>query len=94
MMSSQCLLTTFDNPFDPFSHFDEWLQFDKDNGYDSCERLMRIAKLTDDMTEGEVEDEIERAIDEIIAYDFTNTYKKVTKQSANEPEKQADSVES
>jgi hypothetical protein len=73
------MLTTIDNPFNPFEQFDEWLQFDIEKQYYSCSRLARIAKLTDDMTEREIAIETERAIDEIIKYDFTNTYKKVTK---------------
>ena len=78
-MSNECMLSTFDNPFDPFEKFDEWFRFDNDKGYNSCGRLARIAKFSDDMTEQEVNQETERAIDEIIKYDFTNTYKKVTK---------------
>ena len=30
-------LTTIDNPFDPFTEFDQWILFDKDKGYDSSE---------------------------------------------------------
>ena len=78
-MSNECMLSTFDNPFDPFEQFDEWFRFDNDKGYNSCGRLARIAKFSDDMTEQEINQETERAIDEIIKYDFTNTYKKVTK---------------
>lgn len=78
-MASECMLTTIDNPFDPFEQFTSWLMFDKEKGYDSCERLARIAKFSDDMTEKEVEEENERAIDEIIKYDFMNVYKKARK---------------
>ena len=78
-MASECMLTTIDNPFDPFEQFTSWLMFDKEKGYDSCERLARIAKFSDDMTEKEIDEENERAIDEIIKYDFMNVYKKVTK---------------
>lgn len=73
------MLTTFDNPFDPFEQFTDWFMFDVEKGYNSCSYLARIAKLTDDMSDQEVNDEIERAIDEIIQYDFMNIYKKVTK---------------
>ena len=73
------MLTTFDNPFDPFEQFTSWFMFDVEKGYNSCSSLARIAKLTDDMTDQEVSDEIERAIDEIIQYDFANIYKKVKK---------------
>ena len=75
-----CMLTTFDNPYDPFEDFTHWFMYDTQNGYDSCSRLARIAKLSDDMTQKEVDEEIERAIDEIIKYDFMNKYKKIRRQ--------------
>ena len=77
--SNECRLTTIDNPFDPFTQFDNWFLFDTEKGYNSCSRLDRIAKVTDEMSEVEVNEEIERAIDEIIKYDFMNVYKKVKK---------------
>ena len=79
-----CMLSTIDNPFNPFEDYSSWLMFDKEKGYDSAERLMRIAKLTDDMTQKEENEEIERAIDEIIKYDILNVYIKVSK-ILNEP---------
>ena len=79
-----CMLSTIDNPFNPFEDYSSWLMFDKEKGYDSAERLMRIANLTDDMTQKEENEEIERAIDEIIKYDILNVYVKVSK-TLNEP---------
>ena len=76
-MENNCMLTTFDNPFDPFEQFTSWFMFDVEKGYNSCAYLARIAKLTDDMSDQEISDEINRAIDEIIKYDFMNIYKKV-----------------
>lgn len=73
------MLTTFDNPFDPFEQFTDWHMFDVEKGYNTCSYLARIAKLTDDMTDQEVSNEIERAINEIIKYDFMNIYRKVSK---------------
>ena len=78
-MENECMLTTIDNPFDPFEQFDSWFMFDVEKGYYSCSRLARIANFSDDMTSKEVEEENERAIDEIIKYDFLNIYKKVTR---------------
>lgn len=75
---SKCALTTFDNPFDPFDQFDDWFRFDYDKGYNSCSYLDRIAATSDQLSDKENEQEIERAIDEIIKYDFMNIYKKVT----------------
>lgn len=77
-MEREYMLTTFDNPFDPFEQFDSWLQFDCDKGYNSCAYLMRIARVSDQLSDAENNEEIERAIDEIIKYDFMNVYKKVS----------------
>ena len=30
---STCMLTTIDNPFDPFEQFTSWMLFDKEKGY-------------------------------------------------------------
>ncbi len=72
-----CALTTKDNPFDPFTQFNEWYNFDIDKGYNSCGYLDRIAHTSDQLSDEENAREIERAIDEIIKYDFMNNYKKV-----------------
>lgn len=74
---STCALTTNDNPFDPFDQFDSWFMFDTDKGYHTCSYLDRIAATSDQLSDEENEAEIERAIDEIIKYDFMNIYKKV-----------------
>ena len=76
------MLTTVDNPYDPFEQFEQWFLFDVEKGYNTCSYLARIAQTSDDMSEVEVNKEIERAIDEIIKYDFMNMYKKV-KRNAN-----------
>ena len=80
MKTYQCALTTFDNPFDPFEQFTSWFMFDVEKGYNCCSLLDRIANVTDEMSEKEANAEIERAIDEIIKYDFTNNFKKVKKE--------------
>ena len=72
-------LTTFDNPFDPFDEFDSWIQYDLDKGYNSCAYLSRIARTSDQLSDSENDKAIERAIDEIIRYDFMNIYKKITR---------------
>lgn len=59
-------LTTYDNPYDPFKEFDKWFLFDIVGGYNSCGYLARIARTSEQLTEAENLNEIERAIDEII----------------------------
>ena len=76
-MASKCMLTTFDNPYNPFDEFTSWFMFDEEKGYHSCAYLGRIAKTSEQLSVEENAQEIERAIDEIIKYDFQNIYKKV-----------------
>ena len=71
------MLTTVDNPYDPIDDFMNWYMFDVEKGYNSCSYLARIAKTSEQFTDLENEQEIERAIDEIIKYDFMNMYIKV-----------------
>ena len=73
-------LTTFDNPFDPFEQFTSWFNFDEEKGYHSTSYLGRIARTSDALSDEENNQEIERAIDEIIKYDFMNIYTKVRKE--------------
>lgn len=80
---SKCMLTTFDNPYNPFEQFTSWFLFDVEKGYNTCSYLGRIARTSDQLSEEENELEIERAIDEIIKYDFRNIYKKVTMQTVD-----------
>ena len=75
-MASKCMLTTFDNPYNPFDEFTSWFMFDEEKGYHSCAYLGRIAKTSEQLSDEENAQEIERAIDEIIKYDFQNIYKK------------------
>ena len=52
-MYNDCMLTTDDNPYSPFTQFEQWFLFDCEKGYYSCAYLARIARLADAMTEEE-----------------------------------------
>lgn len=80
MNNGTCMLTTFDNPYNPFEQFASWFLFDVEKGYNTSSYLGRIARISDQLSEEENNLEIERAIDEIIKYDFGNIYKKVKPQ--------------
>ena len=71
------MLSTIDNPYNPFDDFKNWFLFDVQNGYNSCAYLARIARTSDQLTEKENFEEIEKAIDEIIELDFMGVYIKV-----------------
>ena len=72
------MLTTADNPFDPFTQFNEWQKFDESKGYYTCAYLARIAKTSDELSETDQNLAIQAAIDEIIHMNVLGIYKKVT----------------
>ena len=80
-----CMLTTLDNPYDPFTQFDDWYRYDEDNGYNTCEYLARICETSDELSESDQNLAIEQAIDEIVEFNVTGNYKKVVKEIEAEP---------
>ena len=76
-MEKSFMLTTLDNPFDPFNDFKAWYMFDCDKGHNTSARLARIANIDDEMTQKEVEDEMDRAMDLIVKYDLEDKYVKI-----------------
>lgn len=74
------MLTTIDNPYDPFTQFDEWFLYDETKGHHSCQLLARVAKTANDLPDSINAAEIESAIDRIIRLDPELKYKKVVKE--------------
>lgn len=85
---SVCALTTIDNPYNPFDQFEEWFLYDEMQGYHSCAYLDRIAHTSDLLTDKENEEEIERAIDEIVKLDFRGIYVKVKQEKAQKSQEE------
>ena len=78
------LLTTIDNPYDPFDDFVRWFEFDELSGYKTCERVALLSKTYEGMSEEEINNAIEKAMDTIVENDFTNLYRKVDRKRAKE----------
>lgn len=75
------MITTIDNPFDPFDDFTSWFMFDTQKEYFTCSKLERLTKITKEMSSKEELDEVERAIDRLIEIDPLDIYKKVVRDS-------------
>ena len=74
------MLTTFDNPFNPFDNFDDWYRFDNDHNYDSCGMLAReMDTIPTELVPSEEVKLTESAIDNIVKNDTLNRYTKVQK---------------
>ena len=71
------MLTTIDNPYNPFIQFDEWFQFDQRSGYNTTEYLARLTFSSHDLSEVDQDDAIEQAIDVIVRENINGMYKKV-----------------
>lgn len=72
------MLSTIDNPYNPFIDFDNWYRYDMQKGYNCCAYLSRISNTSEELPENLNEIEIERAIDEICEININGLYIKVT----------------
>ena len=78
-MSRKVALTTVDNPYSPFTQFDDWYAFDEQKGYHSCSLLARIANTSSELNAEETSMKIEQAIDRIVELNALGIYRKVVK---------------
>ena len=57
----ETFITTYDNPFDPFTNFNEWNSYDIQLGYNTCALIDRVYQAFVDSNENdEIENEIKR----------------------------------
>lgn len=78
-------LTTKDNEFDPFDDAVRWYIRDNELGYGTAQYIARIARTSDSMSLKEYNDEVERAIDEIMHYNLLGApYVKVSREIDDE----------
>lgn len=78
-MLEEHMLTTVDNPFDPFTQFDEWELYDISHGYYTSQYLARIVRTSDALSDADQSAAIEAAIDEIIEENILGIYRRVTR---------------
>lgn len=73
------MLSTSDNPYNPFTQFREWFAFDIANGYNTCSYLARICELSDEVCDRETRLSINDAIEEALMFNLTGNRIKVEK---------------
>lgn len=60
-------ITTVDNPFDPFTQFERWFNFDEQKNYRTCERVARLAHCNfDNLTAKENDELINQAMNTLV----------------------------
>lgn len=76
------MLTTVDNPFDPFTRFNEWFEYDVSMGYNTSSFLDRVANVSNDLPEPDQALAIQDAIDQIVEENVSGMWKKITRSEA------------
>ncbi len=74
-----CWVTTLDNPWNYWTQFDEWNAFDQEMGYNTNAYVARVCLASNEMSDKEYEDEVERAVDDIVRLNITGNYRKIVK---------------
>lgn len=69
-------ITTKDNPYSPFTQFDDWFHYDVLAGYYTCSYLARLWQGSTDASEFDQFNSLQLAIDELVEL-FPELYVKV-----------------
>jgi hypothetical protein len=75
------MLTTDDNPYNPFTEYKEWYQWDMKKGYDTTGYLARVVRYSDELSEPDQDLAIQQGIDEIVELNLSGRHKKVARPS-------------
>lgn len=82
----ECLVSTTDNPYDPFTQWEEWYEFDESHGYHTTSYLARIVVVSDDLSDEDYKMAVNDAVNEIVEFNLTGNYIKVVKENIKRPE--------
>ena len=75
------MLTTKDNPYNPWTNYDDWFAYDMQKGYNTPSYQARVAPTSFDLSDEENDAIINQAIEDIIRLDkyigvgYTKAYK-------------------
>jgi hypothetical protein len=78
--SDDYMLTTTDNPWNPYTNWEEWYAYDRDKGYDTPGYLARICRFSFDLSEEDQDLSVKNAIDEIVDLNILGIYRKITRE--------------
>lgn len=81
-MDEEYMLTTVDNPYDPFEEFEGWLSYDEQKGYFTNSLLARLALTSPNFTDLENQKAIDHAVEDIFVL-FPGMYKRVYRKKHN-----------
>lgn len=73
------MLTTIDNPYNPFLQFEEWLAFDIAKGHRTCELLDIYTSSSIALSDVDIHEAIEEGILQAVRNDVEGIFIRVTK---------------
>jgi hypothetical protein len=71
------MITTVDNPFNPFTEIDAWTEWDEASGYYTSGLLARIINTSDALSEADQEVAYRDAIQEIVRENVSGVHRLV-----------------
>lgn len=71
------MLTTIDNPYDPFTEWDDWYAWDQAAGYHTPGLLARVAFTSNELSDVDQARAVQEAIDEIVRENVLGVHQKV-----------------
>jgi hypothetical protein len=74
------MLTTFDNPFDPFDQWEEWYAFDESHGYSTSGLLARVANVSHELSDADYQVGVNDAVNELLLLNPTGNLRKVVRE--------------
>ena len=83
----EVMLSTIDNPYNPFDNFDEWYSFDElrarqENRPTCCGYLARVSMVAEDLSDNEYNQVMNDVIDEIVELNLSGKFIKLTHEQA------------
>lgn len=79
-MAEDTMITTIDNPYNPFTDYEKWYADDVAMGYNTCSLLGRLTPADDDsMSDDTVAGLVEYGQDELLRLNPTGMFAKIHK---------------
>jgi len=74
------MLSTIDNPYNPFDEYRRWYEFDTRAGYHTASFLARITFNSYEMSEADQALAVEQAVDEAVFENLPGNYIKILRE--------------
>ena len=79
------MLTTIDNPWNPFTHWEEWLSYDESSGYQTSGLLARLTVTSNELSETDNDLAIREGIQKVLSLNPIGIHIAVTRDYKPKP---------